>query len=98
MSDSETSGAACELQQQQKSKLLEQMSLQRKKAGLKMDLNRAIRAYERCGGGDEEQRRDDIEKTAEELTAVTVNLCEMYAEDEKTENSDEKTGNYHLLY
>ena len=63
MSDSETAGAASEIQQ--KSKLLEQMSLQRTKAGLKMDLNRAIRAYERCGGVDEEQRRDDIEKTAE---------------------------------
>ena len=59
MSDSETLGAACELHQ--KSKLLEQMSLQRTKAGLKMDLIRAIRAYD-MSGGDQEQLRDDIEK------------------------------------
>ena len=45
------------------SKLLEQMSLQRTKAGLEMELNRAIRAYKRDARGDQEQLRDDIEKT-----------------------------------
>ena len=64
MSESETSGAACELDQKEKrSKLLEQMSLQRTKAGLEMELNRAIRAYKRDARGDQEQLRDDIEKT-----------------------------------
>ena len=96
MSDNETSEAACVLHQMEnRSKLLERMSLQRTNTGLETELNRAIRKYEIGAGGNQEQLRNDTDKTQEELTAVLWDRCELYAEVEKMGNFDAL--NYELL-